>query len=525
MPHPMHADPYAVAVRAALPRVLALFDLDRTSASHGIGDRRYWAWGSIDFGNATFQGAAHGLARLWSAGLWPFETSADRFVDRIDAMFEGAQRLTRRDGSLEEAFPFEGSFCVTALVAYDLLCALELLGETAGVERSRRWQSIVAPMISYLLAADETHAFISNHLATAAAALVRWHAVTAQAGAERRARALLDRIMQRQSAEGWYDEYGGADPGYQSLATCYLADVLRLRPDWPLSDSLSRSLAFLWHFVHPDGSFGGLYGSRCTRFYYPAGIELLATSDPQAAALSRAMSDSVARSRVVGLDCVDEPNLIPMFNAYCWAAALRAAAAPVADGAVNVPALQERPLRQHFAQAGLWIDAGPRHYTVIGTRKGGVVAHFRDGRLVTCDAGVVVRDRRGRLGSTQAMVPADSARLEGDTLVVDAEVCAMPKRLPTPLQFALLRLGCLTVLRVPSWREAIKRILVRWLITGRSGWPVRNTRRIRLGPELGIEDDTQAPDGYAVVAEAGPFVAIHMASQGYWQQQDETAPR
>ena len=38
------------------------FDNDQTSLSYGMGDRYHWAWGLIDFGNGTFQGAAHGLA-------------------------------------------------------------------------------------------------------------------------------------------------------------------------------------------------------------------------------------------------------------------------------------------------------------------------------------------------------------------------------------------------------------------------------------------------------------------------------
>ena len=62
-----------------LPRILSLFDADKTNKSYGIGDRYYWAWGLIDFGNATFQGASNGLARLWVSGLWPYKTSKEIF--------------------------------------------------------------------------------------------------------------------------------------------------------------------------------------------------------------------------------------------------------------------------------------------------------------------------------------------------------------------------------------------------------------------------------------------------------------
>jgi hypothetical protein len=369
------------------------------------------------------------------------------------------------------------------------------------------------------LKADETHAFISNHLATAAAALLRWSLIAGDARAADRAGLLVGRIVGRQSSEGWFDEYGGADPGYQSLATYYLADMHARRPEWALGEPLARSVRFLWHFAHPDGSFGGVYGSRCTRLYCPAGIEALADDLPEAAALALRMGDSITAKRVVTLSSLDEPNLMPMFNAYCRAAQAWRARSP----AVLAPALRGESSRLHFPAAGLWVDAGPRHYTIVSTHKGGTVAHFVDGRLARVDGGVVVRDARGRLGSTQALAPDNIVRLEGDELVVEARVTPMPKRLPTPLQFIVLRLACLTVFRVRPWREWAKRQLVRWLIVRRKPWPVTNRRRVRLGADLSIDDTTTLGRGFALIERPWPFVAIHMASQGYWQLQDEDA--
>jgi hypothetical protein len=519
----MDANPYLDAVRRALPRLLSRFDTDRTSESHGLGDRLYWAWGLIDFGNATFQGAAHGLARLWRCGLWPYPTSAGVFVQRIDALFAGAKRLTREDGSLEEAFPREGSFCVTALVAYDLLCAIDLLAADLDAETKVRWKSIIAPMVDYLLEADETHAFISNHLATAAAALVRWHALSGSAASEARARVLIDRILAAQSSEGWFKEYEGTDPGYQSLCTCYLADVHALRPDWGLREPLQRSVRFAAHFAHADGSFGGLYGSRCTRFFYPSGFEALAPEMEEAAALALHMAAAITGERVVGLSAIDEPNLVPMFNAYCRAAELRARGAPTSR--YVLPALRHEAMHVAFAEAGIVVDAGPRHYTIVSTHKGGVVAHFVDGRASRIDAGVVVRGRAGRLGSSQTYAPENVVRMEADALVVESRIRPMPRRLPSPADFIVLRLLCVSAFRLPRLREWVKRRLVRMLIGRQEAWPATNVRRIAFGPELAISDETRLPEGYVRLEAPGPFVAIHMASQGYWQLHDETDPR
>lgn len=515
----MSANPYLEEIRVNLPRLLALFDSDRTSASHGMGDRYHWAWGLIDFGNGSFQGAAHGLARLWTAGLWPYPSSAATFLARIDAMIQAASRLTRRDGSLEEAFPHEGSYCVTALVAFDLLCAFDLLDAEITPEQRAHWQASIRPMIRYLIKADETHALISNHLATAVAALARWHRRTGEAQVEHKARQLLARILAHQSNEGWFREYQGADPGYQSLCTYYLADVHRTRPDWELLEPLRHSIRFLQHFAHPDGSFGGLYGSRCTRFYYPAGVLALAETVPEAAALASFMEASINQQRTVTLSAMDEPNLIPMFNAYAWAATQRYQQPPASPE--PIPATVATSVRRWYPEAGLLIDRGPTHYSIISTHKGGVVYHFRQGQQPLINAGVVVRDAKAHLGSTQAFDPHNRVQQHGDQLEITSEITAMPKQLPGPTQFLLLRLLSLTLFRSAPVREWIKRRLVSMLITRRRHWPVRNQRSIHLGATLRVEDTTRLASGYQVVDHAGSFVPIHMASQGYWQVQDD----
>ncbi len=517
--------PYIDLIRQTLPRLLSFFDRDKSSKSLGVGDRYYWAWGLIDFPNGTFQGSAHGLARLWRQGLWPYSTALEDFISHLDTIFRGAKFSTRTDGSLEEAFPNEGSYCVTALVAFDLLQAIDLMGTTDVSSKMRKeWLQTVEPMVEYLVKKDETHAIISNHLATAVAALTRWHKETGDISAENKARTLLDRILDCQSDEGWFEEYGGADPGYETLCLHYLADVHRLRPDWALLQPLRKSVKFLWYFAHPDGSFGGLYGSRCTRFYYPSGVLALSREIPEADALARYMADSVKHQRVVTLSAIDEPNLVPMFNSYCWAAEI-AAQPPMDSEQLSVPALRTEAARVSFPHAGLLLDRGEHHYTVVSTHKGGGVSHFPDDGQAMIDAGVVVRHPNGKLGSTQAYVPDNAVEINEDKVIVQADFHEMTKRLPGPFGFLVLRIFCLSVFRISPVREWVKQRLVNWLIKRRKTWPASNRRTIRLGANLDISDVPSLPSGYELIEGIQQFVSIHMASQGYWQSQDEERPR
>ncbi len=510
---------YLEQIGRVLPRLLALYDVDPLSPSYGMGDRYRWAWKLIDFGTGTYQGAAHGLARLLDARLPGAGISEAAACRRIEAMFQAAARLRRRNGSLEEAFPFEASFCVTAQVAYDLLAAVDLVGERWDETQRLACLEVVRPMIRFLESSDEHHGFISNHLATAAAALLRWHRESGEVGAGK-GEALISRILAEQSPEGWFREYQGADPGYQSLCTYYLADVHRLRPDLELLEPLRRSVEFLWHFAHPDGSFGGLYGSRNTRIYVPAGLEALAHEIPQAASLAAFMRAQIVEQRCVTLECMDDANLVPMFNAYAWAAILAEDEAPETAG--PVPARSRKPARIEFPDAGLLVDRGARHYTIVSAHKGGVCYHFRDGRTALVDAGVAARAPDGGLYSTQAQRRDGRCRLENDTLVIVAPLTRMRRRLPTPVQFLSLRLLNLTAMRSRWISNLIKRALVRLLITGRKTAAVRNRRTIRLGPGLRIEDAWHGePRGFTREPTGAPFSAIHMASQGYWQAADD----
>jgi len=89
---------------------------------------------------------------------------------------------------------------------------------------------------------NESHAVISNHLAAAAAALLLWSKLS---GCDNKKYSeLLEIIYRNQSEEGWYKEYEGADPGYQTLCTHYLSRIYEITKDERLKNSLVRSAKF-----------------------------------------------------------------------------------------------------------------------------------------------------------------------------------------------------------------------------------------------------------------------------------------
>lgn len=517
VPTPEPSCPYLQQVHRALPRLLALFDRDPLGATYGLGDRTFWAWKLKDFPNATQQGAVSGLARLLVADLLPEGMHEDAILKRIKAIITGSKQATAHNGSLAEALPNEGSFCVTALVAADILTAVMVLEDRLSASEREEALSVVRPWIAFLHKQDEGHGIISNHLAVAVLALALWGKLSGE-DCDPRAKFFLDRILAHRSSEGWFREYDGADPGYQSWLMSSLTAVHRLRPDWELGPALHQGMDFLSHFAHPDGSYGGIYGSRMTRFCFPAAFEALAFEHGSAHALAQFFRTSIPTHNLVTLDAIDAHNLVPLFNDYVWAAVERARSE---ERAFVTPLPAERgTLRYHFKEAGLLIDGSTQHYTVMALFKGGALLHFKDGSLAREDASTICVKDRAPVLTSQFMDPESSVNLAADTVTIKSALRPVTRQLPSPFRFIILRCLSLTVFRSITLGNLTKRLLAALLVTGLPKAKGSVTRRITLGPDLQIDDETQAPSGYTS-KPAPTFRAIHMASQGYWQASDD----
>ena len=112
-----------------------------------------------------------------------------------------------------------------------------------------------------------------------------------------------------------------------------------LNPDPAFKSALGRAVEFLSWFVHPDGSFGGEYGSRRTAVYYPGGIALLADEFPLAAAMTSRMMASISQGHTVTLHDIDIGNLAPLLQSSLLAL----------DALIKFPGLEQNtlPCDQH----------------------------------------------------------------------------------------------------------------------------------------------------------------------------------
>lgn len=515
------SNPFLGQIEATLPRLLGSLSQNLISTSYGLMDRDYWSWKTSDFANASPQSVVAGISQLWKEQLWPYPSQQSRMAEIINALVHGVGSVTRSDGSLEEAAPREGSWCVTALIGFDLMAAHEYVHGLLPQRDRERILDVAEPLASYVMRSREDHAYIANHVATAAAFLDRWSSVTGSRRALSKSEVLLNGLSQSQDSEGWFPEYGGADPGYQTLTMYFLADCFSRKSNQNLTEMIERSLRFLSYFVHPDGSFGGTYGSRNTRFYYPSGIAELTTDFPTAEAIHRRMMTSVANKTVVGLDCMDMGNIGSMFNSYCRAAT-HVAKSSGEHRSEELPCRASSQNRIELPDAGIIIDSGPSHYTIVSTGKGGVVYHFQNEKLVRRSDGVATCLVDGTWATTQYLEPVGNlVKVGSNEVSIVKRLAVCNHRMPNVSNFLILRILSVTFFRSDRVRRWVKTRIIRSLNTPKISSTLTNVRKIRFGFNLMIDDRLTGCSEVQSILSERPFSPLHMASQGYWQIQDE----
>ncbi len=494
-------------------------DREGMSPTAGCCDRNYWAWKFVDFPGARFQESLCALAFVWSESApdSPFRGSPT-LLEWIHLGLEFWCGLQHRDGSFDEAYPFERSLAATAFTTFYVSEAVEMLGDAIRDHTRERVVETVHDAGRWLLANDESHGVLSNHLAAAAAALAHAHRLTGVRALGDRSRYFLGLILSRQSDEGWYEEYGGADPGYQTHGSFYLARCLELAPDENLRRSLYRSVDFIAHFVHPDRSLGGEYASRNTKTYYPAAFEMLAAEHEGAAWIAGHMRPGVAVGAAASLRGIDAYNYFPFLNNYVFA--LRACAERDGDGGMARDPTPGSGCTR-FPDAGLLRVRRPSYELFMGTTKGGVLKVFdrSTGELLLSDCGYVGRLSDGRLCSSQYLDPRRPVETRDDEVIVEGSFMELGRPAMTPARFIGFRLFSLTVGRVPPVGRWLKRLLVRVLIHRKRPIPLRFERRVRFAEGIVEVEDRIGGPGLARLErlEWAPLLTtIHMGSARYY---------
>lgn len=527
---------YKKCLLSGIPHILSHLDRDPHSKTYGCFDREYWAWATKDFTNVDLQRAIYPLTLLYlnnfEDNIW---FNKPRVLDWILASFNFWSKVQHKNGSHDHHYYNEFSFVGSAFPLFEIGKSFLLLEESGLLNLNQKsiWKSSMIRSANFLCKYNELHGFISNHRLGAACALIVMYKITNEGRYKDRAYMFIKSVIDNASKnEGWLCEYGGADPGYQSLASHYLANLIELTNDDNLKNTLAiPSLRFLQYFIHPDGSVGGEYGSRNCSLYFPSGIEIFSKTIPEAEAIAAKGSDAILNGNTPRLDSLDIRNFIPMLSSYAQAYIHTKENYIKKSGTLPIYKKFER----FWPEAGLFIRSDDSYYTIIGCSKGGVTKVFNKNNkeLVASHAGYIAKTTNGNYFSTQFL---DSNLINGVNDCSDGEIevtshrnisfhssffSVIHDRTASPIKFLLFRIFSLSIGRNQWIADWFKRNIITKLFIHRrikNNWSMGRNITF-FNDQLSIDDSLMGfePNEISNFFGGDVFTTIYMASSKYYR--------
>lgn len=510
-----------------LNRIFQIFsqeDREFFSPTFGCFDRAYWQWKFKDFPNARFQEAVLILTLLYlnnfSGNLY-FKKS--KILDWIIGGIKFWCKIQNKDGSFDEAYPYERSFVATAFSTYcisesyillkkflDNFCLKEAI---YSLEKAGEW----------LINNDERHAVISNHLGAAISALNNLYNLTNKEKYKKRSNYFLRKLIKYQSKEGWFSEYDGPDIGYQTLTTFFLVDYYKKVNSAEILTILRKSLNFLINFIYPNGTIGGEIFSRNTEFYFPAGFEILSKEIYEAKWIADRMYEGMRENNTVSLNSVDEYNFIPMLMN------LLIAFLESKESKKNKNPYEFSPeefICRYYKEAQIYLVKNKKFYFILGVSKGGICRIYNNvtAKLIYSDCGYICELSNGKLVSNQFLTSLNKIKFNDKYIEIESSFFFLKNELFYPIKFIFFRI-CLVILArlLPLFSRFIKKLLVKRLILKRKKAPLILIRKIEINEDvIKILDSIILGKNIKLkkIYKGSKFATIHMGSSRYFQIQE-----
>jgi hypothetical protein len=519
-----HRDWYAFEALRALPRLILMVDKNPFSKTYGSFDRSYWHYRTMDFPCGMNQEYALPLALAHTLPMpGNIYHGSERLRELVEAGIDYARKSSHRDGTCDDYFPFERALGAVVFALYSMTeSAIELgLRDERHLEffdRRAKW-----------LATHNESGQLANHQAFAALALYNVYILTGDTAHRKASDEFRDLTLSWQKDEGWFQEYEGADPGYHTCTIGFLSKLWQKSQDESLMEPLGRAVRFAHHFMHPDGSYGGEYGSRNTFHFYPHGFEVLSHRIPEAGRIAEAFLQRAMPER---RRYFNDDDRMAAHYVYDWMQAWRDYS-PERHQPLPLP--QETEVT-HLEQARMSVVRTPVYHAVIAANKGGAFkATTPDGPLAS-DTGLVAELEDGTVAVMHIVADNRTERSgDGRTIKITGRFQRRRQPLPTPFKQIVFRVLNLTIGRFNP--NLVRSTLQRILITGKAPLPLAFRRTVTFDDDkITITDEIRTVGNKPIrlkrLAASSDATSIYVANSNVYQDsvltpwvffEDETA--
>lgn len=496
---------YSEYVLKMAPKVLTQVDRDKHSKNYGDCDRNHWHLKIRDFSSAILQQTGLTIALLYAVDF------PGNVFYKKDMMREWAistvyywEKIQLKDGSFNEYYPNEHGFPPTAFSLY-AMCEV--------YRRLEMKDDII------LQAFRKTSKYLVNHVEDKAYNQ-ELASITALYSAYRLLREdwileglnkKLERILELQSTEGWFPEYGGADIGYLSVSLDMLAEYYWLSQDERVLEPLNKVIDFLKYFVHPDATIGGEYASRNTVYFLPNGLQVMSNLGNEAATEMMQVLYNHSQDNFYFLDAVDDRY----FSHYLLHSFLRAIEKSKKDEVKVHGFLPFEYNQEHyFKEAGLFSYTNEGIYIIIGASKGGVCRVFQNTEDSFDDYGYRVKLGEGKIAATNWQSVDYQIKCENHKIEIAGNMNLVKQKVATPIMLAGLRVVSAVL------GNKIIGMLKKLIILVDKKTDIRFKREITIRQDrLVIDDYISSPESIKLEC-ADSFSLRHVASGKFFSLTD-----
>lgn len=371
-------------VREALkqiPKILTLLDRNPHSPTYGCFDRNFWHDQIKDFPNGRLQELVWPLTLAYGINYTdnPYYQQAV-IKDWVEAGILYTIKSSHPDSFCPEYYPTERSISATAfsllgcIESYD---ALGLMSYEALNFFEKRAHGLAHCAFSHC-ASNEAVIILCLERLSQLLQTSKWHRIK---------QTRLEHLLSLQNSEGWFQENQGLDPGYHSLTISLLAQLDYLKPNSRLKEPIQKAVELATHLIHPDGSYGGEYGSLNTYLFFPDGFELVGEWLPDALRINDRFLQGLKNNLI---PCYTETYLFGYHTSNYLLAWL--------------DFISDRPYPLPRDVASIWlkdaqilIKRRPYVELYVALNKGGAFKLFRENKLVVSDTQFSVQVRQDRL--------------------------------------------------------------------------------------------------------------------------------
>lgn len=414
------------------PRVLTQVDRDKHSKNYGDCDRNHWHLKIRDFSSAILQQTGLSMALLYQVEFPGNVFCGNAMVKEwAEATVHYWKSIQLRDGSFNEYYPNEHGFPPTAFSLY-AMCEVYRRLEMKDIQVEKAFRKTAKYLVNHI----EEQAY--NQELASITALYTAYLILKEEWILTGLNKKLERILQLQSEEGWFPEYGGADIGYLSVSLDMLAEYYSLSHDERVVEPLNRIVDFLQYFVHPDGTVGGEYASRNTIYFLPGGLQVMSDLGNQSAEAMIQVLYGNTQKQFYFLDAVDDRYLSHyLLHSFLRAMERRGQKDQTVDR-VQLP-FEYNQVR-FFEQAGLLSYTKDGKYIIIGGYKGGVCRAFDGEKACFEDYGYRVKMGEGKVAATNWQNHNYDVKYHGNTIVVSGRMNLVKQKVSTPIMHLGLRI-------------------------------------------------------------------------------------